>query len=127
MDPITGQGIGDAFADAELVVAAVKTGSSGRTPMDEALAGYRAARDRARLPMWEFTTDLAAFGPAKPQERVLFEALASSQEETDRFLGVLTGAIPLREYMTPANLRKVIGLRGLAKIVVGKARAKRAA
>ena len=127
MDPVTGQGIGDAFGDAELVAAAIEAGFSGQTPIDEALAGYRKARDRARLPMWEFTTELAAFEPPKPEERVLFEALAGNQAEIDRFLGLLTGAIPVGEYFSPANLRRVIGLRGFAKIVVGKARAKRAA
>jgi 2-polyprenyl-6-methoxyphenol hydroxylase-like FAD-dependent oxidoreductase len=94
MDPITGQGIGDAFGDAELVAAALEAGFSGRTQIDETLAGYRTARNRARLPMWEFTTELAAFEPPKPEERVLYEALAGNQAEIDRFLGVLTGAIP---------------------------------
>jgi 2-polyprenyl-6-methoxyphenol hydroxylase-like FAD-dependent oxidoreductase len=127
MDPITGQGIGHAFADAELAADAIAAGLGGARPLDEALAGYRKARDAERLPMWDFTTELAAFGPPKPEERVLFDALAGNQTETDRFFGVITGAIPVDEYLSPGNLRKVIGLRGFAKIAFGKARAGRAA
>jgi len=63
----------------------------------------------------------------KPEERILFERLAGDQAETDRFLGVLAGVIPIGEYMTPSNLRKLIGLRGFAKIAFAKARARPAA
>jgi 2-polyprenyl-6-methoxyphenol hydroxylase-like FAD-dependent oxidoreductase len=127
MDPGTGQGIADAFRDAELVADAVVAGLGGARDLDEALAGYRRVRDDAVLPMWEFTTQLASFGPPKPEERVLFQALAANQAETDRFFGVITGAVPLREYMVPANLRRIVGMRGFAKIALGKMRAKRAA
>jgi flavin-dependent dehydrogenase len=127
MDPITGQGIGHAFADAELAADAIAAGLEGAMTLDDALAGYRRTRDRDRLPMWDFTTELAAFGPPKPEERVLFEALAGNQVETDRFFGVITGAISPGEYFSPANLRRVIGLLGFAKIAIGRARAKRAA
>jgi flavin-dependent dehydrogenase len=127
MDPITGQGIGHAFGDAELAAGAIAAGLGGATPLDDALAGYRKARDAERLAMWDFTTELAAFGPSKPEERVLFDALAANQAETDRFFGVITGAIPVDEYLSPGNLRRVIGLRGFAKIAIGKVRAGRAA
>jgi 2-polyprenyl-6-methoxyphenol hydroxylase-like FAD-dependent oxidoreductase len=127
MDPGTGQGIADAFRDAELLTSAIVRGSDHGGDPDAELAGYHAARDRAVLPMWSFTTELARMGPAKPEERVLFEALATNQAETDRFLGVITGAVPIRDYMKPGNLRKIVGMRGFAKIALGKARASRAA
>lgn len=127
MDPISGQGIGHALQDAELLAEAIRAGLSGERAIDDALAGYQAERDRARIPMWEFTVELASFGPPKPEQRVLFEALAGDQVETDRFLGVMTGVTSLKEYMSPGSLRKAIGLRGFAKVALGKARAGRAA
>lgn len=127
MDPVTGQGIGHALQDAELLSEAIRAGFAGERPLDDELAGYQAARDRGRIPMWEFTVELASFAPPKPEERVLFEALAKNQAETDRFLGLMTGVTPIKEYLSPGNLRKVIGLRGFAKIALGKARGKRAA
>ena len=45
MDPITGQGIGYAFRDAELLVDAVEAGLGGRRPLAAALADYCSHRD----------------------------------------------------------------------------------
>jgi 2-polyprenyl-6-methoxyphenol hydroxylase-like FAD-dependent oxidoreductase len=126
LDPITAQGIADAFRDAELLAGAVRAGLGGEQPLDAALAGYQRARDRAALPMYEFTAELASFGPPTVEQQVLFAALAGSQAETDRFLGVITGAVPLADYLTPANLRRVVGARGMAKVLLGRARAARA-
>jgi 2-polyprenyl-6-methoxyphenol hydroxylase-like FAD-dependent oxidoreductase len=93
VDPITGQGIGDAFRDAELLATAIEAGLGGRQPLDAALAGYRNVRDRRAGPVYAFTTDLAALRPLEPAERLFFEALASDRVQTDRFFGALNGAI----------------------------------
>jgi len=122
MDPVTGQGIGDAFRDAELLAEAIEAGLGGRQPLDAALAGYQERRDRAALPMYEFTTALASFGPPKPEERILMAALRGKPAEISRFLGVLTGAVPMQEYFTPRNLGKIIGVRGMARMMLGKMR-----
>ena len=49
-DPITAQGITDAFRDAELLAEAIDDGFAGRRPLAEALADYerRATRRRCR-------------------------------------------------------------------------------
>jgi 2-polyprenyl-6-methoxyphenol hydroxylase-like FAD-dependent oxidoreductase len=122
MDPITGQGISDAFRDAELLAEAIDAGFGGRQPLEAALAGYQRTRDREALPMYEFTTDLASFRPPRVEDHVLFASLAGKPAEIDRFLGVLTGAVPLREYLAPGNLLKVIGARGMAKVMLSKFR-----
>jgi hypothetical protein len=44
IDPITGQGIGDAFRDAELLAGAVGAGLGGGETLEAALAGYRRQR-----------------------------------------------------------------------------------
>jgi 2-polyprenyl-6-methoxyphenol hydroxylase-like FAD-dependent oxidoreductase len=122
MDPVTGQGIGDAFRDAELLAGAVRAGWGGPEPLAAALAGYGRQRDQQALPMYQFTAELASFAPPSVEQRVLFEALAGDQAETDRFLGVVTGAVPLDDYMTPGNLLKVIGVRGMARVMLGRLR-----
>ena len=138
-DPITGQGIGDAFRDAELLAEAVAAGLDGKRaeeqlgieadaadldgqPLEAALAGYQQARDRAALPMYGFTAELASFGPPRPEQQVLFAALSRDQAETDRFLGVVTGAVPLEEYMQPRNLARIVGVRGMAKLALARLR-----
>jgi 2-polyprenyl-6-methoxyphenol hydroxylase-like FAD-dependent oxidoreductase len=123
MDPITGQGIADAFRDAELLSGAVDAGFGGfggARPMEAAMAEYQRQRDHAVLPMYDFTTELASLAPPRPEAAALFEALAGRQEEIDRFLGALTGAIPLRDYMSPVNLMRIIGLRRMAGTMLSR-------
>ena len=96
MDPVTGAGIADALRDAELLADAVAAGLNGGPPLDEALAGYQAARDAAALPMYEMTIDLASFAPPRPEQQMLMRALEGNQAEIDRFLSVLTGSLPAR-------------------------------
>jgi 2-polyprenyl-6-methoxyphenol hydroxylase-like FAD-dependent oxidoreductase len=120
MDPITGQGIADAFRDAELLCDAIDAGFGGRRRIEDAMADYQRRRDHAVLPMYDFTTELAALAPPRPEAAALFEALAGRQDETDRFLGVLTGAIPMRDYLSPGNLMRIIGLRRMAGMMVSR-------
>ena len=49
-DPITAQGISDAFIDAEHLTAALDDGWSGRRPPDDALADYQSSRDQRAKP-----------------------------------------------------------------------------
>jgi len=127
LDPITGQGIGHAFRDAELLADAVADGLGGIRPLAEALAGYHRARDRAARPMYDFTARLAAVNPPTPAEMALFRALARRQEDSDMFLGVLAGSIPLRQLMSPRTLVRLVGARGFARLALGQARPHRAA
>jgi 2-polyprenyl-6-methoxyphenol hydroxylase-like FAD-dependent oxidoreductase len=122
LDPITGQGISDAFRDAELLADAVVAGLGGTRPLGEALAGYQRARDRAAKPMYDFTARLARLAPPSPAELALFRALSRRQEDADQFVGTLAGAVPLREFMSPGNVIRLVGVRGLARLVLGQAR-----
>ncbi len=122
MDPITGQGIGDALRDAELLANAAQAGLIDGESLARAMAEYQRKRDEARLPMYEFTTDLASFRPTRPEEELLFRALVGKQEDIDRFFGVMAGVVPIKEYMNPKNLMKILGFRGMAKAVLSKMR-----
>jgi hypothetical protein len=87
-----------------------------------AAAAYERARDRAALPMYEFTTELASFAPPTAEQEALFAALAGRQAETDRFFGVLTGAVPLADYMSARNLLRLLGPRATARLAIGRLR-----
>lgn len=56
-DPLLGDGINDAFRDAELLAGALDAGLSGREPLEDALAKYESAREAASLPRYELTHD----------------------------------------------------------------------
>jgi hypothetical protein len=116
MDPITGQGIGHALGDAELVSNALEAGLGGRRPLGDALAEYQTIRDRDRMPMYDTTLEIASFARSPEEGAILFGALAKSQEHTDQFLGVITGSVSPEEFFSPRNLVRVLGLRGMAKM-----------
>ena len=122
LDPITGQGIGDAFRDAELLASAVVAGLGGDRPPAKALAGYQRARDRAARPMYDFTARLAALTPPRREEMALFEALSRSQPDADRFIAMLAGVVPVREFMSPRTMVGLVGVRGFARLALGPAR-----
>jgi 2-polyprenyl-6-methoxyphenol hydroxylase-like FAD-dependent oxidoreductase len=109
-DPITAQGIGDAFRDAELLAEALAAGFAERRPMAEALADYERHRNEAAMPMYEFTCQLAALEPPPPEMQQLFAALHGNQEQTDRFFGAYAGTVPIPEFFSPENIAHIINV-----------------
>lgn len=107
-DPLTAQGISDAFIDAENLTEALDAGLSGRRPLDEALAGYQSSRDQRAKPMYDFTCQLARLEPPPPPMQQLFAALHGNQEATNQFYSALTGSLPLPVFMNPENIGRII-------------------
>ncbi len=62
-DPITAQGISNAFRDAELCSDALDATFAGRAAFADAIKGYQAHRDAESMPMYEFTAQLATLEP----------------------------------------------------------------
>jgi flavin-dependent dehydrogenase len=120
MDPITGQGIGHAVRDAELLSEAVVEKLGGGRKGDRALADYERTRDRSTIPMYSLTLDLASIRPQTAAERALFESLATRQDQVDRFLGVLTGSVEIGSFFNPLNLVRLVGLRGFARLAAAR-------
>jgi 2-polyprenyl-6-methoxyphenol hydroxylase-like FAD-dependent oxidoreductase len=107
-DPLTAQGISDAFIDAEALTKALDDGWSGRRPFDEALSGYQSSRDQRAKPMYDFTCQLAMLEPPPPPMQQLFAALRGNQEATNQFYSALTGSIPLPAFMNPENIGRIV-------------------
>jgi 2-polyprenyl-6-methoxyphenol hydroxylase-like FAD-dependent oxidoreductase len=107
-DPITAQGISDAFIDAEMLATALGAGLSGPATLEELLAAHELARNERVRPMYEFTSQLAALEPPPPEMRALFGALHGNQDATNAFLGAITGAIPLADFMSTENLGRIM-------------------
>lgn len=107
-DPITAQGITDAFRDAELVAEAVDAGLSGKRKMEDALAEYQQRRDEDALPMYEYTCQLATLELPPPELQALFAALQGNQEQTDRFMGTLAGTVSSPEFFAPENVARIM-------------------
>ena len=102
-DPVTAQGITDAFRDAELLAEAIDSGFSGRKPLNEALAAYETRRNEATLPMYDLTCDFAALQRPSGDLLHLFESLRGNQPDTNRFFGVMAGTVPVSQFFSQEN------------------------
>ena len=112
-DPITAQGMSDAFIEAERLVDAIDAGFSGAADLERTLAAMETARNARVRPMYEFTYQLAALEPPPLPMQQLFAALPGNQEATNAFLSAITGASPLGAFFSPENMRRVMSAAAL--------------
>jgi 2-polyprenyl-6-methoxyphenol hydroxylase-like FAD-dependent oxidoreductase len=66
-DPLTAQGITDAFRDAELLTAAIDAGFTGRLSLASALADYERRRNEATRSSYAEAVAMASFLPFPPE------------------------------------------------------------
>jgi len=108
-DPVTAQGITDAFHDAEMCADALDTAWHGSRGYDEALGEYQRQRDQRVLPMYEFTSQLADLAaPPPPQMQQLLAAIAGNQKAMDEFASMFAGALPVPEFFDPAHIASLV-------------------
>jgi flavin-dependent dehydrogenase len=103
-DPITAQGIADAFRDAELCAGALDRYLSGDRPYAQAMAAYQQARDLKVLPIYELTAQLATLAPPPPELQQVLGAIHGNQPAMDQFLGVSAGIVSPTEFFSPEHL-----------------------
>ena len=108
-DPITAFGISDAFRDAQLLSDAIDDGLSGRSPLEDALAGYERQRNEAAMPFYETTLRAAEYDQHHPRSMELRAALQCNQRDTDLYMGVLTGSVSKEEFFNSQNIRRILG------------------
>jgi flavin-dependent dehydrogenase len=115
-DPITAQGISDAFRDAELCVAALdETFSVGRS-FGEAMLDYHRTRDAAVVPVYEFTTQLATLAAPPVEMQQLLGAVHGNREAMDGFAGVTAGTVSPAEFFAPDHVGRIMS----AAMAVGR-------
>ena len=108
-DPITAQGITDAFRDAELLADAIDAGFTGEQTPDEALSRYERRRNEETRGLYELTYELASLAPPPPEQQALFGALRNNPEEAGRFFGVIAGTVRPDEFFAPENIGRIVG------------------
>jgi flavin-dependent dehydrogenase len=107
-DPITAEGITDAFRDAELLANAIDDGFAGRLPLEAALARYEQDRNAASRALYEMTCQFASLQPPPEEQRQLLEALQHNPLQTNRFIGLLAGTVSPMEFFSPENIGEVM-------------------
>lgn len=106
-DPVTAQGITNAFQGAEWCATAIDEALTGARPFDEAMADYQQQRD-ACLPLYEFTTQLATLEPPPPELAQLLGAVATNQTAMDAFVSITAGTVSPAEFFDPAYLDRIL-------------------
>jgi flavin-dependent dehydrogenase len=114
-DPITAQGISNAFRDAELCVAALDRTFAGAQTFDDAMAGYQAERDTHSIPLYEFTTQLATLEPPPPEMQRLLATIHGNQPAMDAFVSVTAGTLSPIEFFDPANIAALMASPAMSR------------
>jgi 2-polyprenyl-6-methoxyphenol hydroxylase-like FAD-dependent oxidoreductase len=114
-DPITAQGILDAFRDAEACASALDLALRGARIFDGAMADYQRDRDLAVRSMYDFTCQLATLAPPPPELQQLFAAIAGNPPAMDAFVRMNAGTISPAQFMAPDHVQSMLaGTRAAA-------------
>jgi len=111
-DPITAQGIQDAFRDAEACARAVDETLTGVQTFDAAMEAYRQARDAGSVAMYDLTCQLASMAPPPPEMQQLFAAMAGNQKAMNGFAQMNAGTISPADFLSPQNVGAILGESG---------------
>jgi flavin-dependent dehydrogenase len=103
-DFITGQGILDAFRDAELCAAALDESFSGARSFDDAMGDYQRRRDAEVGAMYEFTCEIAKLEPPPPELQQILGAVNGNEAAMDGFARMNAGTISPAEFFAPKNV-----------------------
>ncbi|HSB65496.1 MAG TPA: FAD-dependent monooxygenase, partial [Anaerolineales bacterium] len=120
MDPVTGQGIGNAFRDAERMSESIDEAFGGKKSLEKALREYEDARKYETIAMYEFTSQIASFADPTVEQQEFFSGLARRPELANRFLGALTGSVSIRYLFSPVSLLQIMGIRGVGRVLLSK-------
>lgn len=110
-DPVTAQGITDAFTGAEQLAQAIDAGLSGAAPLDGSLAGYQRARDVASAPFFRYTCQVAALKPLPPGARRMFKTIAADPALAAAFFGLNAKITDPDEFFSPRNVLRMMAGR----------------
>ncbi|WBC07481.1 NAD(P)/FAD-dependent oxidoreductase [Micromonospora sp. WMMA1947] len=107
-DPLTGQGISDAWRDAEALSAALHATLTGAQEWDQVMSEYERRRNAESAMMYDFTCEAASF-EFDPMTKHLVQVLATSPEHANRFFGVIAGTVTPEDFFSPDSLLDMLG------------------
>jgi 2-polyprenyl-6-methoxyphenol hydroxylase-like FAD-dependent oxidoreductase len=107
-DPITAQGISDAFRDAETCTSALHEVFEGRMSFDDAMSTFHRMRDLHAMPIYEFTTQMATLEGPPPELQQLLAAVHGNTEAMDAFVSVVAGSVSPIEFFDPVNIGQIL-------------------
>jgi flavin-dependent dehydrogenase len=115
-DPITAQGISDAFRDAEMCSSALDDVFTGARSFADAMSDYQHARDTKVGPMYDFTTQLATLEPPPPEMQQLLGAVYGNRDAMDDFVSIVAGTVSPVEFFDPDNIGRIMSAADKAAV-----------
>lgn len=106
-DPITAQGISDAFRAAELCAMALDDTFTGRRSFVDAMSRYQRVRDGQAMPIYEFTTQMATLEAAPAELQQLLAAVHGNQDAMDSFASLIAGTMSPVEFFDPEHIGRI--------------------
>ena len=106
-DPITAQGITDAFLDAERCSRRGPPVARRGPPFDEVMGAWHQERDAKDMPIYEFTAQLATLELPPPEMQQLLGAVHGNQQAMDAFVSVVSGAVSPADYFSEENVGSI--------------------
>jgi len=107
-DPITAQGMSDAFRDAERCATALDEAFSGVRTYEDAMSGYQKTRDTQALPIYEFTTQLATLEAPPMEMQQLLGAVHGNLDAMDAFVSLTAGTVSPVEFFDTENIARIM-------------------
>jgi flavin-dependent dehydrogenase len=107
-DPLPGMGIGDAFLGAHLLATAIAGGlTNDAAHLDASLATYQSTFRQQTMPVYDYTLRAASLKDPTPT-LPLYAKIAQSHEEITRFMDVLAGTLPFKQFFNPSNVARLL-------------------
>jgi 2-polyprenyl-6-methoxyphenol hydroxylase-like FAD-dependent oxidoreductase len=109
-DPITAQGITDAFHDVERCTSALVDVYERGRGFDDAMSEWHRIRDEHAMPIYEFTTNLATLEPPPSELQQVFGAMEHNQSAMNDFVSVAAATMSPVEFFDPENVGKIMAM-----------------
>ncbi len=105
-DPITAQGITNAFTHADILGAEIDAALSGQKTLDQALTDYDRRQFEVLKTMFDYTVHLAMLQPLPEQVAAMLPAVQNDAAMTSSFIGAFMGSVPLDAVFPPELLAR---------------------
>jgi flavin-dependent dehydrogenase len=100
-DPITAQGITNAFTHAAILAEELDLAFSGTKPVDDALTSYDTRQFEKLKPMFDYTVHLAMLQALPEEVQSMLPMVAKDPVATSAFIGAFMGSVPLDVVFSP--------------------------
>ena len=107
-DPITAQGITDAFGDVERCTNALVEVFERGASFEDAMSEWQRTRDVHATPIYEFTTNLATLDPPPPEMQQVLSAVHGNRDAMDDFVSLVAATLSPIEFFDPARIGRIM-------------------